>query len=61
MPEDLYQGLKELGACSRLANLTGFTTIDLPVWAVIRPNGKSGSSTVGKGLTDEQSKYSALF
>ena len=52
MPEDLYQGLKELGACSRLANLTGFTTIDLPVWAVIRPNGKSGSSTVGKGLTD---------
>ena len=61
MVSSLLHKLQGLNACTRLANLTGFTQIDLPVWAAIRPNGRSGSSTVGKGTTEEQSKYSALF
>lgn len=57
----LLHVLSKHKACTRLADLTGFTPLNLPVWAAIRPNGKSGSSTVGKGLSEEQSKLSALF
>jgi len=57
----LFEFLYKNGTCTRLSCLTGFTQLELPVWAAIRPNGLSGSSTLGKGLTDESSQYSALF
>jgi YcaO-like protein with predicted kinase domain len=57
----LLKLLEKSGSLTRLADLTGFTEVNLPVWAAIRPNGKSGSCTVGKGLSKLQSKLSALF
>lgn len=61
MDTNLLNLLFRHNACSRFADLTGFTPLNLPVWACIRPNAKSGSSSVGKGLLDEVSQLSALF
>lgn len=61
MDSRLLSVLRHHRACTRLADLTGFTTLGLPVWACIRPNGKSGSSTVGKGMSNVNARLSALF
>jgi ribosomal protein S12 methylthiotransferase accessory factor len=44
-----------------LAGVTGLDHIGVPVWAAIRPLGKSLSVTQGKGLTDELAQVSALM
>jgi YcaO-like protein with predicted kinase domain len=46
---------------SRLANLTGLDHIGVPVWAAIRPLGRSLSVSQGKGLTDALAQVSALM
>lgn len=46
---------------TRLANLTGLDTLGVPVWSAIRPNGRSLSTSQGKGLTDEHARASALM
>jgi ribosomal protein S12 methylthiotransferase accessory factor len=52
--------MKPLGI-TRLANLTGLDTLGVPVWSAIRPNGRSLSTSQGKGLTDEHARASALM
>ena len=46
---------------TRLADITNFSRIDLPVWIGIRPNAKCLSQSAGKGLTSESSMLSALM
>jgi ribosomal protein S12 methylthiotransferase accessory factor len=46
---------------TRLANLTGLDTLGVPVWSAIRPNGRSLSTSQGKGLTDDHARASALM
>jgi len=46
---------------TRLANLTGLDTLGVPVWSAIRPNGRSLSTSQGKGLTDAHAQASALM
>jgi YcaO-like protein with predicted kinase domain len=46
---------------SRLASVTGLDHIGVPVWAAIRPLGRSLSVSQGKGLTDALAQVSALM
>ncbi len=46
---------------TRLADLTGLDTLGIPVWAAIRPLGRSLSTQQGKGLTPLAAKVSALM
>ncbi len=46
---------------TRLADLTGLDTIGVPVFAAIRPMGRSLSTQQGKGLTPLAAKVSALM
>jgi len=46
---------------TRLARLTGLDCVGVPVWAAIRPNGRSLSTSQGKGLTDDAAAVSALM
>lgn len=46
---------------TRLANLTGLDSLGVPVWSAIRPNGRSLSTSQGKGLTDAHAQASALM
>jgi YcaO-like protein with predicted kinase domain len=46
---------------TRLAELTGLDTIGIPVFAAIRPMGRSLSTQQGKGLTPLAAKVSALM
>jgi YcaO-like protein with predicted kinase domain len=46
---------------SRLAGVTGLDHIGVPVWAAIRPMGRSLSVSQGKGLTDTLAQVSALM
>ena len=46
---------------TRLAELTGLDTLGIPVWAAIRPMGRSLSTQQGKGLTALAAKVSALM
>ena len=52
--------MRELGI-TRLANLTGLDCLGVPVYAAIRPNGKSLSTSQGKGLDDASAAASALM
>jgi ribosomal protein S12 methylthiotransferase accessory factor len=46
---------------TRLADLTGLDTLGIPVFAAIRPMGRSLSTQQGKGLTAEAARISALM
>ncbi len=46
---------------TRIAELTGLDTIGIPVFAAIRPMGKSLSTQQGKGLTPAAARVSALM
>jgi ribosomal protein S12 methylthiotransferase accessory factor len=46
---------------TRLAELTGLDALGVPVWAAIRPMGRSLSSAQGKGVTALAAKVSALM
>lgn len=46
---------------TRLADLTGLDTLGIPVFAAIRPLGKSLSTQQGKGTTPEAARISALM
>ena len=46
---------------TRLADLTGLDTIGIPVFAAIRPMGRSLSTQQGKGITADAARVSALM
>jgi len=46
---------------TRLADLTGLDTIGIPVFAAIRPMGRSLSTQQGKGITADAARISALM
>lgn len=46
---------------TRLANLTGLDCVGIPVFAAIRPNGRSLSTSQGKGLDADAAATSALM
>ncbi len=46
---------------TRIADITGLDTIGIPVFAAIRPMGKSLSTQQGKGITAEAARISALM
>lgn len=46
---------------TRLADITGLDTLGIPVFAAIRPMGRSLSTQQGKGLTPEAARISALM
>ena len=46
---------------TRLAELTGLDTLGIPVFAAIRPLGRSLSTQQGKGLTPDAARVSALM
>lgn len=46
---------------TRLANLTGLDNLGVPVFAAIRPNGRSLSTSQGKGLDADAAAASALM
>ena len=46
---------------TRIAELTGLDTLGIPVFAAIRPMGRSLSTQQGKGLTREAARVSALM
>lgn len=46
---------------TRLADLTGLDTIGIPVFAAIRPMGRSLSTQQGKGITPDAARISALM
>jgi YcaO-like protein with predicted kinase domain len=52
--------MKRLGI-TRLARLTGLDCVGVPVWTAIRPNGRSLSTSQGKGLSDDAAAVSALM
>ena len=46
---------------TRLADITDFSLIKLPVWIGVRPNAKCLSQSAGKGMTSNAAKLSALM
>lgn len=46
---------------TRLANLTGLDSLGVPVFSAIRPNGRSLSTSQGKGLDEDAAAASALM
>jgi YcaO-like protein with predicted kinase domain len=52
--------MKPLGI-TRLADLTGLDHVGVPVFSAIRPNGKSLSTSQGKGLDADAARASALM
>ncbi len=46
---------------TRIADLTGLDTLGIPVFAAIRPMGKSLSTQQGKGITPDAARVSALM
>ena len=52
--------MKPLGI-TRLADLTGLDHVGIPVFSAIRPNGKSLSTSQGKGLDADAARASALM
>src|SRR6185503_10001689 len=46
---------------TRIADITGLDTLGIPVFAAIRPMGKSLSTQQGKGLSAEAARISALM
>jgi YcaO-like protein with predicted kinase domain len=56
-----FRRLMKTCGITRLANLTGLDSLGVPVWSAIRPNGRSLSTSQGKGLTDDHARASALM
>jgi YcaO-like protein with predicted kinase domain len=46
---------------TRIADITGLDTLGIPVFAAIRPLGKSLSTQQGKGITPDHARVSALM
>lgn len=46
---------------TRVAELTGLDTLGIPVWAAVRPRGRSLSTSQGKGLTPLAARVSAVM
>lgn len=61
--ETLYEAtsLCEEHGLTRLADITDFSLIKLPVWIGVRPNAKCLSQSAGKGLSSNAAKLSALM
>ena len=51
----------EHAGITRIAELTGLDTLGIPVWAAVRPMGKSLSTQQGKGISREAARISALM
>jgi YcaO-like protein with predicted kinase domain len=52
---------QKLAQITRIAELTGLDTIGIPVYAAIRPMGRSLSTQQGKGITADAARVSALM
>jgi YcaO-like protein with predicted kinase domain len=46
---------------TRMARISGMDRIGIPVWAAIRPLGRTAANTQGKGITDTHAKVSAAM
>lgn len=55
------RGLMPRLGITRLANLTGLDCLGVPVYSAIRPNGRSLSTSQGKGLDHDAAAASALM
>jgi len=51
----------EHAGITRLAELTGLDTLGIPVWAAVRPMGRSLSTQQGKGISAAAARISALM
>ncbi|HEV7558723.1 MAG TPA: YcaO-like family protein [Kofleriaceae bacterium] len=56
-----FAPLAKRAGITRIAELTGLDTIGIPVFAAIRPMGRSLSTQQGKGATDAAARVSALM
>jgi YcaO-like protein with predicted kinase domain len=56
-----FAPLQARAGITRIAELTGLDTIGIPVFAAVRPMGRSLSTSQGKGLTAEAARISALM
>ena len=56
-----FAGKQRAAGITRVADLTGLDTIGIPVFAAIRPMGRSLSTQQGKGLTADAARVSALM
>ncbi len=56
-----FSPLARKAGITRIADITGLDTLGVPVFAAIRPMGKSLSTQQGKGITPEAARISALM
>src|SRR5512142_3393760 len=56
-----FSPLARRAGITRIAEITGLDTLGIPVFAAIRPMGKSLSTQQGKGVTAEAARGSALM
>ena len=56
-----FAPLARRAGITRIAELTGLDTLGIPVFAAIRPMGRSLSTQQGKGLTADAARVSALM
>ncbi|MGE0868309.1 MAG: YcaO-like family protein [Kofleriaceae bacterium] len=56
-----FAPLTKRAGITRIADLTGLDVIGIPVFAAIRPMGRSLSTQQGKGITAEAARVSALM
>lgn len=56
-----FAPLQPIAGITRIAELTGLDTLGIPVFAAIRPMGRSLSTQQGKGLTPAAARVSALM
>jgi ribosomal protein S12 methylthiotransferase accessory factor len=56
-----FSPLARRAGITRIAELTGLDTLGIPVFAAIRPLGRSLSTQQGKGLTADAARVSALM
>src|SRR5262249_5876465 len=56
-----FSPLARRAGITRIAELTGLDTLGIPVFAAIRPMGKSLSTQQGKGITPAAARVSALM
>jgi ribosomal protein S12 methylthiotransferase accessory factor len=62
--DDTWRRFSRVAAAAgitRLADITGLDTLGVPVWAAIRPMGKSLSTQQGKGISGPAARVSALM
>ncbi len=56
-----FAPLQRRAGITRIAELTGLDTLGVPVFAAVRPMGRSLSTSQGKGVTAEAARVSALM